>query len=108
MIDVLVKAAITRAVAALPFLGWPIIGPAFSWLVTTFMVKFVYEPIANEIILRDIARENFENQAEFDKAFFKVKLIDKGTSTREQRLKVINEAHESLDKFALYRLRAAA
>jgi hypothetical protein len=105
LLDVLAKAAIARAVAALPFLGWPIIGPIFAWGVN-WIAKYMYEGVRDEINLADIARVNFERQDVFDAQFLKVKLVNAQVgSTFEQKAKVVNEAHDALDKFALYQRR---
>lgn len=93
---------------ATPFLGWlglPIINPVFSWAVTFALSKWVYTPIREEITLREIARQNFVNQQEFERAFLKVKLVE-NTADIETRRKVIQDAFSALDNLALYRIAA--
>jgi len=108
LIETIAKAAIARAVAALPFLGWPVIGPLFSWGVTLAMQKWIYEPVRDTIVLADIARVNFEKVSEFDKAYLKVRLIDKSEVSREQKRKTLDEAHDNLVELARYRVRSVA
>jgi hypothetical protein len=97
-----------RIVTALPFLasGWaaPLlwaISTGLNWAVT----KYIYTPAHDEIILRDIARVNFVNQGEFDKAFLAVKLADKSQLSFDAKVKAVQDAHTALDNLALYQRR---
>jgi hypothetical protein len=104
LLDVLVKAAVTRAVTAVPFLGWPVVGPLFAWGLEYVLKRFVYEPLRDELVLADIASVNFVNAGEFQKAYLKVKLIDK-TLPQAEKAKALNDAHQALDNLALYQRR---
>lgn len=96
-----------RIVAWLPFLASPWAAPLYGiiqWGLEQIIVKFIYTPIHDEIVLRDVARQNFVNLAEFDKAFLKVKLIEKSPNY-DERVKAVEDAHKALDNLALYNRR---
>jgi hypothetical protein len=102
---VLVKGAVTKIVATLPNFLQPILSPVVTYALSWVLTKYVYTPIKDEIILADIARINFENQAEFDKAFLRVKLMAGMNIPNEEKIKVVVNAFQHLETVAKYQRR---
>lgn len=56
--EVVLKAAISRVVAAVPFLAWPIINPVFSFIVVKF-VEIFYDELSKSVAFQVI---NFQTE----------------------------------------------
>ena len=70
--EVVVKAAITRVVAAVPFLGWPVVGTVFQVLVMKF-AGILYEELQRLTKFTIIDIEIEKNRKEYDEATSKLK-----------------------------------
>lgn len=70
--EVVVKAVIAKAVAALPFLGYPVIGPIFAFFVTKF-ADLVYEELARVVTFAVIDFQVERERAAFEEAAGKLK-----------------------------------
>lgn len=95
--DTIVKAAIKRLFLMVPFLGWGPIGILVSYLIQKF-ADMAYEEGKEAVILSTIKFKNEMHQNEFDKAFLKLKYIEK-TATPKELEDAIKKAQESMAKF---------
>lgn len=97
LFDTLIKAAIKRLFIMVPFLGWGPIGIVVSFLVQKF-ADMAYEECKESLIMSTIKFKNEHHQAEFDKAFLKLKHIEK-TATQKEIEDEIRKAQDALAKF---------
>lgn len=98
--DVIVKAAIKRLFLAIPFLGWGPIGILASFLIQKF-ADMAYDEGKEALIMSVIKFKNEIHQAEFDKAFLKLKHIEKTATQKEIEIE-IKKAQDAMAKFVMH------
>lgn len=98
----LVKAAIARLFAALPWLGWGPIGVAASWVLTYFADK-LYEAAELAINLELIYLRNESHRKEYDSACVELKKLGAAKGKDSPEWKAAYEVQKaSLAKFVRF------
>lgn len=91
--DALVKAALRKLFAAIPWLGWGPLGPVVTYLVVLFSDK-LYEALSETIEMEWIAFRNDAHRRAFDKSASELQAIADGVGVdspefKEQREKAL-------------------
>lgn len=91
--DSLVKAAIARLFAAVPFLAWGPVGIAVSWALTLFADK-IYEAVKLAVELEVIVLRNEAHRRAFDRASVELRLLARTKGIESPEFKVAREEHK--------------
>lgn len=100
--DLLVKAALSKLFAAIPWLGWGPVGILVGWIVG-MLADYLYDAVKMTIDLQVIAFKNEQHRREYDKAGVTLKLIarDKGIDSPEFKA-ARDENKKSLSRFVTF------
>lgn len=96
LFDVILKVVISRAVAAVPFLGFPVIGPLFG-MFAGWLAGMLYEEMAKQVTFAMIDLQVGNQKEEYEKAVEELKVVmDK--PKEEQNAEELEKAKEALRK----------
>ena len=100
--DAIVKAALARLFAAIPWLGWGPVGILVSWVVGHFAEK-LYGAMALAIDFRLIAYRNEQHRQAFETASVTLKIIARDQGIDSEQFQKAREAHaKALSKFVAW------
>jgi hypothetical protein len=98
ILDVALKAAISRAVAAIPFLALPIINPIFAYLMGV-AAKYLYTEMERVVAFKIIDHKTEAEQKEYDAAAERLK--NELQKPEQDRLAIDAAKEEMRKKLAL-------
>ena len=100
--DMVVRALLTKLLAAVPFLAWGPLAPLVSFVITQIADK-IYDLIVEYIEFSSISIRNLEHRKAFDAASVKLKILarDKGIDSEEFK-KAREEQRKALSQFVRF------
>ena len=95
----LLKGAMAKAVALMPFLAIPVIGAVFQGILKWAIENLILDPALDEATGVALALKYVVDKREFDNQFLKLKMLAQSNASKEEIEAALVKAESAMEKF---------